>query len=158
MVKRFARLNLLETVPKRTKFYYAPYTSTNYRYLRPWTKLFLTRLSRQHYARFKKKLKVTSLIRTIAYQNRLRKRNGNAALAIGPRASSHLTGATLDISKAGMTSKQIAWMRRVLASLKRQGYLYAVEEFRQPVFHIMVYKSYPEYVTKLERAKARDSA
>ena len=54
--------------------------------------------------------------------------------------------------------KQIAWMRRVLASLKRQGYLYAVEEFQQPVFHVMVYKSYPEYVSKLERKRSRKSA
>ena len=158
MVRRFARLKLLERVPKSTKHYSVPFTKTNYRYLRPWTKLFLTRLSAQHHAKFKKKLRVTSLLRTVAYQKSLRKRNGNAAAASGPRASTHLTGATLDISKNGMTGKQIVWMRRVLASLKKLGYVYAVEEFRQPVFHVMVYKKYVDYVKARKRAKLQRSA
>ena len=69
--------------------------------------------------------------------------------------SSHLTGATLDISKKGMSAKQLEWMRRVLGNLRARGYLYAVEEFQQPTFHIMVYKSYPRYVAMLKKHSRR---
>ncbi len=158
MVQRFARANLLVRVPSQTKYYYTRYIPAKYSYLRPWSKLFLDRLSSQYYRRFKKKLRVTSLVRTIALQSSLQKRNGNAAASYGPRRSSHLTGATLDISKRGMSAAEISWMRRVLHSLKQAGYLYAVEEFKQPTFHIMVYKNYPDYVAKLQaRQKARQT-
>lgn len=157
MVRRFVKAGLLVTVPSRTKHYYTRYIPKKYRYLRPWSKLFLDRLSSQYHARFKRKLRVTSTVRTIAYQNSMRKRNRNAASPYGPRRSSHLTGATLDISKKGMKSKEIAWMRRVLHSLKTKGYLYAVEEFQQPTFHIMVYKNYPEHVARLKRRQNQSS-
>ncbi|HFB98989.1 MAG TPA: hypothetical protein ENJ62_07600 [Bryobacterales bacterium] len=159
MVRRFARAGLLVPVPSRTKYYYTRYIPAKYRYLRPWSKLFLDRLSRQYYARFRKKLRVTSLVRTVALQNAIRRRNKNAASPYGPRRSSHLTGATLDISKKGMGPAELAWMRRVLHSLKRKGYLYAVEEFQQPTFHIMVFRNYPRYVAALEkRRKQRRSS
>jgi hypothetical protein len=150
MVRRFADAGLLVRVPSKTKHYYTRYIPAKYSYLRPWSKLFLDRLSQQFYARFKKPLRITSMVRTVALQKSLAKRNGNAAAAHGSRRSSHLTGATFDISKNGMTRSQIDWMRRVLHSIKQKGYLYAVEEFNQPTFHIMVYKNYPEYVASLE--------
>lgn len=146
MLRRFVRAGLLEPVPSRTRYYYTRYIPRDYHYLRPWSKLFLDRLSRQHYARFKKPLRVTSMVRTASMQARLAGRNTNAADAHGPRRSSHLTGATLDISKAGMSAEQIEWMRGVLHALKEQGYLYAVEEFSQPTFHIMVFRNYTDYV------------
>lgn len=146
MVRRFHRNGYLVRVPVSTRHYYLHRIPADYRYLRPWSKLFLDRLSRQYHARFHKKLRVTSMVRTVALQRAIARRNGNAAPAVGERRSSHLTGATVDISKRGMTHREIEWMRRVLSSLKRQGYLYAIEEFRQPVFHIMVYRNYPEYV------------
>ncbi len=157
MVRRFAKAKLLVRVPSRTRYYYTRNIPANYRYLRPWSKLFLDRLSEQYYARFKKKLRVTSLVRTVALQNSIARRNKNAAAAHGPKRSSHLTGATLDISKKGMTRREIEWMRRVLYSLHQQGYLYAVEEFQQPTFHIMVHRNYPKYVAALERRKPTSS-
>ena len=150
MIRSFARADLLVSVPVRTSHYYLRSIPAAYRYLRPWSKLFLDRLSRQFHARFRKKLRVTSLVRTAAYQNALASRNGNAATAYGERRSSHLTGATLDISKRFMASEEQSWMRRVLISLKSKGYLYAIEERYQPTFHIMVYRSYPEYVRALQ--------
>jgi hypothetical protein len=153
MIQRFRKGGYLVRVPRTSRHYYVRYVPAKYRYLRPWSKLFLDRLSRQYYARFKKKLRVTSLVRTVALQKKLARSNGNAASATGPRRSSHLTGATLDISKARMTAKERRWMRRVLHSLRKKGYVYAVEEFRQPTFHIMVHKSYLEYV---ERMKGSD--
>ena len=146
MVRRFHQAGYLVSVPASTPQYYLRSIPAKYRYLRPWTKLFLDRLSRQFYARFKSRLRVTSLVRTVEFQKSLLERNGNAAAATGPLSSSHLTGATLDISKARMTAAQQGWMRRVLSSLKNAGHLYAVEEFSQPTFHVMVYRNYVGYV------------
>jgi hypothetical protein len=56
-----------------------------------------------------------------------------------------------------MTAGGRQWMRKVLYSLKRKKCLYAVEEFAQPTFHIMVYRDYRDYVKKrLAQAKADD--
>jgi Family of unknown function (DUF5715) len=149
MVRRFAAQGYLVSVPPNTHFYYLHSVPPAYRYCRPWTKLFLRRLSRQYYARFHQRLRVTSLVRTVASQERLARRNGNAADAVGSARSSHLTGATVDISKRWMSPAAQDWMRAVLYSLRRQGHVYAVEEFEQPTFHVMVYKSYPEHVKRL---------
>jgi hypothetical protein len=159
MIRRFRKNGLLVPVPVRTRYYYLHAVSSNYRYLRPWAKLFLDRLSRQHYARFRRKLRVTSLIRTVAFQRALATRNGNAAAFSGPLRSSHLTGSTLDISKHGMAGGSISWMRKVLYSLRKRGYLYAIEEFQQPTFHIMVYQRYESYVKRrkaIEKTKKHD--
>jgi hypothetical protein len=146
MIARFSRSGYLARVPASTRHYYLASVPAEYRYLRPWSKLFLERLSRQYYARFKKRLKVTSAVRTVELQRALARRNANAASANGSRRSSHLTGATLDISKRGMSRAELNWMRRVLHSLRAKNYLYAIEEFRQPTFHIMVYHNYERYV------------
>ncbi|MBV6429967.1 MAG: hypothetical protein IANPNBLG_00070 [Bryobacteraceae bacterium] len=142
MILRFHRLGYLERLPASTPTYYLRAIPPPYRYLRPWSKAFLERLSRRFHSRFGKRLRVTSLIRGIERQRALARRNGNAAPAFGINRSTHLTGATFDISKAYMTGREKAWMRRVLYSMKKQKRIYAVEEFRQPTFHIMVYRSY----------------
>jgi hypothetical protein len=155
MIRRFAENGFLVRVPAESNSYYLRSVPGSYRYLRPWAKLFLERISRQFHSRFRKKLRVTSLVRTVARQERLARRNGNAAAATGPRRSTHLTGATLDISYAKMTSVERRWIRRVLNSLKHAGHLYAVEEFQQPAFHVMVYRDYAEYV-RLATARTGD--
>jgi hypothetical protein len=151
MVRRFARHGYLVSVPSSAHYYYLHGVPAPYRYCRPWTKLFLERLSRQYYAKFGTRLRVTSLVRTVGSQTRLAKRNGNAADATGSDQSSHLTGATLDISKHSMSPRGRSWMRDVLYSLRQAGYLYAIEEFEEPVFHVMVYANYPRYVKRLNR-------
>ncbi len=153
MLDRFTRLELLAEVPIRSDGYYLHGIPDTNRYARPWTKLFVERLGRQFYNRFGKPLRITSLVRTVAYQNALRRRNRNAASPYGPKRSSHLTGASLDISKNGMRGSEVAWLRQVLASLKEQGYLFAIEEFKQPNFHIMVYRSYLDYAEELADAR-----
>ena len=154
MLQRFARLQLLSPVLGSTRNYYLHKIPAQNRYLRPWSKLFLDRLSSQFRRRFRKPLRVTSLTRTVKYQNSLRGANGNAASSYGEKRSVHLTGACLDISKKTMRSKERTWMRGVLASLKQKGYLFPVEEFQQPNFHVMVYRNYPEYVKK-QKARGR---
>ncbi len=160
MIKRFRANGYLVPVPVSTRYYYLHGISSHYRYLRPWTKVFLDRLSRQHYAKFKRRLRVTSLVRTVAYQRALARRNSNAASYRGPLRSSHLTGATLDISKRNLTKGSISWMRRVLYSLREKRYLYAIEEFGQPTFHVMVFRRYQDYVKgrKGPRHKSRREA
>jgi hypothetical protein len=149
MIRRFHAAGLLVSVPARTRFYYLDQIPAAYRYLRPWAKTFLDRLSREFYASFHQRLRITSMVRTVALQRRLERRNFNAADATGAYRSSHLTGATLDISKRFMRPRAQAWMRHVLYGLANRGYLYAVEEFEQPCFHIMVYPTYEDYVSRI---------
>lgn len=149
MVQRFYRAGYLVAVPPSTPTYYLYDIPPGRRFLRPWTKLFLDRLSQEYYARFHQRLRVTSLVRTIGSQVRLSHYDPNAADAFGPDRSSHLTGAALDISKRFMGPAEIEWMRSVLYQIKQAGYLYAIEEFEEPDFHVMVYPTYRSYVAQL---------
>lgn len=113
------------------------------RYCRPWTAEFLRTLAAAHAAHFPASpLEVTSAVRTVEYQRRLRRINGNAAAADGDIASPHLTGGTIDLAKKGMSRKEIAWMRAWLLPLQQAGKIDVEEEFRQACFHISVYKSF----------------
>jgi len=115
---------------------------TNRRYCRPWTAKFLADLSRAHFVHFHRPLQVNSAVRTVEYQRHLMEVNGNAAPADGDIASPHLTGATIDIAKKGLSADEIAWMRGYLYPLQMAGKLDVEEEFYQSCFHITVYKSY----------------
>ena len=148
MVQRWARLELLVPIREKTRDYYLHAVPADYRYLRPWAKLLLDRLASQFRTRFGRPLRITSLLRTVSYQNALARRNANAAPSTGPKASVHLTGACLDISKKGMTRTQQAWVRSVLSSLREKQYLYAIEEFHQPTFHVLVHRRYVDYVSQ----------
>ena len=149
MIQRFYRAGLLDSVPYRTGSYYLYDIAPAYRYLRPWSKLFLDRLSQEFYARFGQPLRVTSLIRTVNSQIRLSHFDPDAASATGPNRSAHLTGAAMDISKRFMSYQEVLWMRSVLYQLKQEGVIYAIEEFVEPDFHVMVYPTYRQYVAQL---------
>jgi len=114
----------------------------NHRYCRPWTARFLADLARAHEALFHRPLEVSSAVRTVQYQRQLMETNGNAAPAEGDVVSPHLTGATVDIAKKGLSRNEIAWMRRRLLALEDAGKIDVEEEFRQACFHITVYKTY----------------
>ncbi|HEX7158539.1 MAG TPA: DUF5715 family protein, partial [Edaphobacter sp.] len=114
----------------------------NRRYSRPWTAQFLGALARAHYARFHTPLQVTSAVRTVEFQQRLQRTNGNAAPAEGETASPHLTGQAIDIAKHGLSLTEIAWLRGYLLPLVQQGKIDVEEEFQQSCFHISVYKKY----------------
>ena len=64
------------------------------------------------------------------------------APADGDIASPHLTGATIDIAKKGLSLSEVAWMRAYLLPLQNAGKIDVEEEFYQSCFHITVYKSY----------------
>jgi len=112
------------------------------RYCRQWTADFLTDLSRAHEAQFHKPLIVSSAVRTVEYQKHLMRVNHNAADAEGDIVSPHLTGATIDIAKSGLSRREMQWMRDHLFAYQTAGVIDVEEEFRQRCFHITVYKSY----------------
>jgi hypothetical protein len=112
------------------------------RYCRPWTASFLGDLAQAHAAVFHSPLEVSSAVRTVEYQKRLMATNGNAAAAEGDVVSPHMTGATIDIAKQGLSRQQLAWLRQWLLPLQQAGKIDVEEEFRQACFHITVYKSY----------------
>lgn len=115
---------------------------SNRRYCRPWTRSFLEDFGAKFYSDFHRPLVVNSAVRTVDFQEHLRRHNRNAAEAEGELASPHLTGATIDIAKRGLTHKQLDWARDYLLQSQNNGYIDVEEEFRQPVFHITVYKDY----------------
>ena len=112
------------------------------RYCRPWTATFLSDLAEAHAKQFHKALEVSSAVRTVEYQKKLMRTNGNAAAAEGDIASPHLTGGTIDIAKQGMSRQELLWMRNWLLTVQQAEKIDVEEEFRQSCFHITVYKSY----------------
>ncbi|WP_089835663.1 DUF5715 family protein [Granulicella pectinivorans] len=114
----------------------------NRRYTRPWAAQFLLTLARAHYAQFHSPLQVNSAVRTVSFQLRLIRTNGNAAPAEGEDASPHLTGQAIDIAKKGLSQAEVAWMRLYLTPLQQDGKLDVEEEFQQACFHISVYRRY----------------
>jgi hypothetical protein len=119
-----------------------PELSADRRCARVWTVKFAADVSRAFYARFHGPLELNSAVRTVAYQARLQRVNGNAAATAGELASPHLTGQAVDFGKHGMTIEEIAWMRAYLKPLMDAGKLDVEEEFQQACFHISVYRSY----------------
>src|ERR1700733_843622 len=132
----------LVRVPESAGLSVNPNLPTDRRYCRPWTATFLTDLSHAHETQFHRGFEVSSAVRTVEYQKHLMRTNGNAAPAEGDIASPHLTGATIDIAKHGLTRSEIYWMRNRLDALQNEGKIDVEEEFRQSCFHITVYKSY----------------
>ncbi|WP_114209113.1 DUF5715 family protein [Acidisarcina polymorpha] len=114
----------------------------NRRYCRVWTAQFLADLSRVHYGRFHRPIQLNSAVRTVEYQRHLELINANAAPAEGEDASPHLTGATIDIAKRGLSMAEIGWIRAYLMPLQSAGKVDVEEEFYQSCFHITVYRSY----------------
>jgi hypothetical protein len=144
-----ASLTIDETLPE------------NHRYCRPWTANFLTDLAQAHAAQFRRPLFISSAVRTVDYQAQLTHYNGNAAAAEGDIVSPHLTGGTIDIAKNGMSHREVAWMRNWLLAEQLAGMIDVEEEFRQPCFHITVYKNYASPVpepAQTRRAHRRTAA
>jgi LysM repeat protein len=130
----------------------------NRRYCRSWTAKFLDDLSEAHEKLFGRPLRITSAVRTARFQQRLSRRNANAAPTSGEIASPHLTGEAIDIGKKGMSRHEIAWMRDVLGKLQAAGKLDVEEEFHQACFHISVYKTYVPTYRAPERLVAAEKA
>jgi hypothetical protein len=133
---------LLVPIPASSSLAVNSDLTENHRYCRPWTADFLADLAREHDTQFHKPITVSSAVRTVEYQEHLMRTNGNAAAAEGDIVSPHLTGGTIDIAKTGMNRTELGWMRNRLLALQLAGMIDVEEEFRQPCFHITVYKDY----------------
>jgi uncharacterized protein YcbK (DUF882 family) len=116
--------------------------SEEYRWSLPRVSSFLEDLASVLMSNFGREFKVTSAVRTIEYQKILQIRIPNAVPTEGERASSHLTGATVDITKVGMSKKELQFVRRTLLDLEERNLIEATEEWVQSCFHIMVFASY----------------
>jgi len=127
------------------------------RYTRPWTRDFVEDFASSHFDKFHRGFQVTSAVRTVEFQHQLIRRNHNAAAEVGDLASPHLSGATIDIAKHGMTRKEIQWARQYLLELQNKGFIDVEEEFRQAVFHITVYHQYSEPAPMEARAQTESS-
>ena len=133
---------LLVPIPESSSLAVNTDLTEPHRYCRPWTANFLSDFASEHAAQFHKPIFVSSAVRTVEYQMHLMRRNGNAAAAEGDVVSPHLTGGTIDIAKTGMSRKELVWMRNRLLAMQVGGMIDVEEEFRQPCFHITVYKNY----------------
>lgn len=116
-----------------------------YAHARPWVRAFLDDLLVEGHRLHGDRFVITSMVRTVDYQRRLRREYAAAAGATGPRSrmSSHLTGSTLDIKIMGLSSAAAAWLRVRLVELERLGAVQATEEGSSSVcFHVMVFPDY----------------
>ena len=141
-LRRMRAERMLVDFPESTSLHVNAELAGDRRCARPWTVRFAADIARAYYARFHQPLQLNSAVRTVAYQLRLRRVNGNAAGIGGDMASPHLTGEALDFGKHDMNTEEIAWMRTYLRPLMQVGKVDVEEEFQQACFHISVYRSY----------------
>ncbi len=150
--------HLLVDFPESAALRLNPELEDDRRCARPWTVMFAANIARAYYARFHQPLQVNSAVRTVAYQLRLRRVNGNAAGTEGDLASPHLTGEAMDFGKHGMNRAEVAWMRLYLRPLMEQGKLDVEEEFHQACFHISVYRTYAPNLPLTQRREGSEFA
>jgi hypothetical protein len=161
-LRRMRVERMLLDFPETASLHVNPELASDRRCARPWAVRFAADMARAYYARFHQPLQINSAVRTVDYQIRLRRVNGNAAGIGGDMASPHLTGEALDFGKRDMSTAEIAWMRTYLRPLMQVGKLDVEEEFQQACFHISVYRSYapdmpsPRRVARREDAQLRD--
>ncbi len=128
--------------PESVGLHVNPELAYDRRCARGWTVRFAADTARAFYARFHEPLQLNSAVRTVQFQLRLERVNGNAAPVDGDVASPHLTGQAIDFGKGGMNRDEIAWMRAYLLPLMQAGKVDVEEEFQQACFHVSVYRSY----------------
>ncbi|MDP3985580.1 MAG: DUF5715 family protein [bacterium] len=159
MLKRLISQGHLVEVPKRGKGFtlgsIGGHASRNrhlYRYVRTYTKRFIVRFSEQYAARFGRSYRIGSLVRTCKYQERIARRNGNAAACAD---TSHTTGATVDLNWRTMTPAGRKWAESVLLDLEARNLIQATKEHGQPVYHVMVYPTYARWNPPVARVASK---
>jgi len=154
-LRRMRTERMLVDFPESTSLHVNAELAGDRRCARPWTVRFAADIARSYYLRFHQPLQVNSAVRTVAYQLRLRRVNGNAAGIGGEMASPHLTGEAIDFGKRDMNTEEIAWMRTYLRPLMQVGKVDVEEEFQQACFHISVYRSYAPEMPSSRREVAQ---
>lgn len=147
VIRRLVSSGYLVAIPRRGRGYYVDrklgrgYARRDVlSYARPWVRKFLVREGAHFADEFDgARFKVSSLVRTEGYQELLKRRNVNAARGDDQDTRSpHLTGSALDISKKGMTARQLSWMREHLVALQERGWIIGTEEMATNAFHVFV--------------------
>ena len=105
---------------------YSLHKDVSYPYVRPATKLFVERLSRQYRAACNEKLVITSALRPTSEQP------WNAS-----SKSVHPTGMAVDFRLP--PGKCRVWIERVLLALEARGVIEATRERNPPHYHVTVY-------------------
>lgn len=126
----------------------SPRFPSKFHFVLPRTWTFIRDLSDTFFKTFGRPLQINSGVRSIERQIQLRNKYGNvnaAGIVPGPGASSHLTGATVDIARKKLKSAEERWLGRYFCDLDNKGWIEATkEESAQLVYHVMVY---PKRVT-----------
>lgn len=133
---------ILHSVPNETSsFYVDDHVDQNRRYLQNWTYEYLAALADE----FKRettmtadypKLKITSMVRDLDYQ--LHRVKSAAKCREPETCSTHLTGATFDISFKNMSREQYKWMYERLTRDRDLGIVNAIHEPWSGCFHVFV--------------------
>jgi hypothetical protein len=139
---RSAQSKLVRVPDDTPTFYIDDHVNHDRRYLQQWSYDYLVELA----ADFMRevggttkypKIKVTSMVRDMGYQRKL----PSAAQCWAPEScSTHLTGASFDISFKGMSREQKSWMYRRLSADRNLGVVNAIHEPWSGCFHIFVIK------------------
>jgi hypothetical protein len=113
-----------------------------YPFVRPATRTFVPRLSRQYAAACDEPLVVTSAVRPATRQP-----------ANSTRRSVHPTGMAVDLRKP-TSGTCLRWLRSTLLELEGAGLLEATEEWSPPHFHVAVFPTrYARYAAARARAE-----
>lgn len=128
-----------------------------YAHARPWVKSFLDRELGAGAAKYGMRFKVTSLVRTRAYQRSLCRHGGSGAICGSSwwKQSSHLTGSTVDITKKDLNQKARTWLESRIVELAKRSKVIAIQE--GDCYHVMVLPSYddPDKAATTKRRKTR---
>lgn len=131
----------LVRLPQNETVRISPSLQERFRWCLPATRDFILEIAGAFYARYGKPLQINSAVRTVERQEVLMRTNMNAARGETPeRRSPHLTGSTIDIAKGGFTEEQREWLGAQLLAYEAQHRVEATEEFKQAVFHVMVFR------------------
>ena len=115
-----------------------PRLPANRRYVLPDTRVLISALSAEFNERFDASLTVTSAVRPESVQKKLRRWNRNAAPVTGEHASSHMTGATVDIARKDMTPEENRFLEGLLLPLVLDNRVIVIEERGQMCYHLFV--------------------
>lgn len=131
----------LVRVPNNRYVRWHKHLPEEYAYCLPHTRDWLLAKGKVFRKKFGKPIIVSSAVRPISYQAKLALRNKNAAPTNGPLASTHPTGATVDIGYKGLKRKEVTWLMRTSSRMETQRKVQATKERHQACFHVMVYPS-----------------
>lgn len=148
-IKKAIEDKKLTAVPSSSQYYFVdPRLDRKTYFIRPWVLNFMNQFAEDFYKQtqaskkfHRKKLEFTGLVRDRKYQKNLARRNFNAIWDEKNlnRQSSHLTGATFDVTTRGLSREEICWIKKYLLELQNLHLIHVRDEFYNNCLHIMVF-------------------